>query len=564
MSLVRMELGVTTHVRNNWETRFNAFEKTAALALGCWASMATSWAQSVPPAVPPSADPSVILRQTPGPAVPPGSKAPDPSKPTVTSTRREPVGGAAGSEARFELKRVETNPSTLLTPEQLAAVWTPYIGKDIGLTEVRQIVKDLNDLYWNLGHFSAQASLPAQRITEGVLKITLVEGKIERLTVETQEDKVRSLAESVFGLTQGDVLQGPALQDRLARFNRGSDTRFYAALQPGKAPGTTEVVAQPEVEPRYSLLGSIHNEASDSVGRNQIDLTGYARRLLNGADRLGAVVQKGKGVVNGLLLYSLPINNVGTRLGLSMSSGSTSTVDSGLGSLKVEGRSDVKGASLTHPIPAWRDIEVDVTASVQKTETSTKIEGFSIGKSNTEQHSLAIQAAYHSVTHVVSLVATGSEVRFKGPDGGTRDAVLAYATGNWSWLLNSDWWLNTRGAAQVTPNIDVPATVKFSLGNPGDVRGYPSSVVFGDQGYYASLELHRKVRDGMDAFAFFDGGKATTKGIPDQGMQSMGLGLNATFSNRLSLSTSVARPLRNAVPEQKSVRVLARLTWQFF
>jgi hemolysin activation/secretion protein len=530
----------------------------------CALSVQVAHAQGAP-ILQATADPSQILRVAPGPTLSPAPQAPDTGKrPTLSAPKQGSAAGADAKQASFLLKRVEVTPSALLSAQDLAEVWAPYLDKEVGINEVKLIVKGINDLYWRLGHYAAQASLPRQRIVGGVLKITLVEGRVERLSVEGQTPAVERLAENVFALTPGEVLQAPTLQERLARFNRGSDTRFFAALKPGEKPGSTEVIAQAELEPAFTLFGSVHNEASDAVGRNQMDVSAFVRRVFNGADRISVLAQKGDGVVNGLLMYSTPLNAVNTRLGLSLSSGDTRTPVPGLEELVVEGHSSVRSATLTHPLPAWRDIEVDVSAGIQRTDTRTALSGLKLGTSTTEQHTLGVQVVHKSPTSMLSLYAAGSEVRLNSPHGPLQDAYLAYASATWSRGLTDKWWLLLRSAGQVSAGGEVPAAAKFALGNPGDVRGYRSSEVFGDEGHYALLEVHRRVDDGADAFGFFDMGRVTNVSGPAQNLQSVGLGLSAKVGQQLSFNTSVAHPLTDASPDQKKLRVLARVTWQFF
>lgn len=519
----------------------------------------------VPQQVSPSSDPSLILRQgNQPPREPPAPpSATDPSKPTLTPPPKPDGATAAVPAVRFVLQRVEVPTSRLLPADTLASAWAAQLGQEVTLQDIRAIVARINQLYWDAGHYAAVASLPAQKIANGVLKINLVEGTVERVTVESDDPDVVSLADDVLGLSAGELFVGPAVQARLARFNRGSDTRFFAALVPGKQPGTTEVVAQVELAPKYDLAVSLHNEATDTLGRNQLDVSGYVRRLLSPADRLGAIVQKTEGSTNALVLYSVPVHPSGLRFGASVSSGSTETTDSGLGQLKVEGRSRVLGVSLTQPLMGPRELEVDVSLNAQHITSSTTIAGFDQGDARTRLYSLGVQTVYRGTGHLVSAYTAINGGSYQGPFGASRSVRTVNSTGSWAMVLSEQWWLNTRAGVQWSSGVDIPATVKFSLGNPTDVRGYPASVVFGDKGMYLSLEAHRRFSDTLDVFAFTDNGVAITKGVPRQTLSSVGLGLSKSWARQWTLSGSVAHAVKEAVPGQSSVRGLVRLTWQF-
>lgn len=513
------------------------------------------------PAVPSTSDPSIILRPAPPVPVP----APPPAdRPLLERSPPPETSAPAAPSLRFRLQSVQTNPSELLDSQALAATWASQLGQEISLDDVRAIVARINDLYWASGHYAAQAVLPPQRIADGALRLELVEGRVERLVTDSDEPAVQALANQVFGLNPGEIFIGPRLQERLARFNRSSDTRFYARLKPGQAQGTTEVGADVELPQRLELTATAHNEASDSVGRNQLELSANARRLLTGADRLGAVVQKSSGLTNLLLLYSLPVNGVGTRVGATFSSGSTQTVASGLGGLSVDGRSRVVGVNLTHPLPSWRGVDLDLSAGLQRTRTETEIDSFSIGESTTSLRTLAAQGVHRTERFVTSVYLSLNQATYTTPGAPDRKVSTRYLSGSWAWLYSSDWWFNVRGGLQRTSETDIPATLKFSLGNPGDVRGYPSAVVLGDTGQYLVLEAHRRFGDSLDVFAFADNGKVSTTGVADQKLRSVGLGLSKTWSPRLNATASLARPLDQVVADQDSTRFLFRVNWQFY
>lgn len=527
----------------------------AALALAAVAAQAQ-------PVVPPAADPGVILRPTPLPPPPPPPGAPqrDPlERPAPPAAE-----AAAMPQLRFVLREVVTGESGLLGAEQLRATWAALVGREVGLEDLRGVVAAINELYWREGHYAAMATLPPQRIAEGVLRIELVEGRVQRLTVDALDTAVQPLARSVFDLQPGELFGGPQLQQRLARFNRGSDTRFFAPLRPGTEPGTTEVVAEVELPPRFDLSAALHNEASDSVGREQLEVSANLRRLLGGADRLNLTAQRSQGLTQFVLAYSTPVNRVGTRLAGSLAQGRTQTVAGGLGALDVEGSSRVFGLTLTHPLPAWRGLDVDLSAGLQRTRTETEVTGFPIGESETALRTLAAYAVWRTPRHVASAYLALNRATHQSPGQAERSVSTRLLNASWAWLYSPQWWFAARAGMQRSAEVDIPGALKFSLGNPGDVRGYPASTIFGDNGHFLILEAHRRVSEALEVSAFVDQGRVTTQGVPEQSLRSIGAGAVYRWSPTLVASASLARPLTEVVAEQDAVRLLFRLAWQFY
>jgi hemolysin activation/secretion protein len=512
------------------------------------------------PAVPPAADPGVILRP---PVVPP----PPPPAPPRDPLERPPPPAAeavAVPQLRFVLRQVVTGESGLLTDAQLRATWAGLVGREVGLEELRGIVAAINELYWREGHYAAMATLPPQRIAEGVLRIELVEGRVQRLTVDGLDPAVQPLARSVFDLQPGVLFVGPQLQQRLARFNRGVETRFFATLRPGTEPGTTEVVAEVELPPRFDMSAALHNEASDAVGREQLELVANARRLLGGADRLNLTAQRSQGLTQLALAYSTPVNRFGTRLAGSVAQGRTQTVGGGLGGLDVDGSSRVFGLTLTHPLPAWRGLDVDLSAGLQRTRTETEVAGFPIGESETALRTLAAFAVWRHPRHVASAYLAFNRASHRSPGQAERSVSTQLLNASWAWLYSPQWWFAARAGMQRSAEVDIPGALKFSLGNPGDVRGYPGSTIFGDEGHFLVLEAHRRFGERLEAYAFVDHGRVSTQGVPDKTLRSVGAGAVYRWSPTLVASASLARPLTEVVAEQDNVRLLFRLAWQFY
>jgi hemolysin activation/secretion protein len=117
--------------------------------------------------------------------------------------------------------------------------------------------------------------------------------------------------------------------------------------------------------------------------------------------------------------------------------------------------------------------------------------------------------------------------------------------------------------AQRSSAVQLPSTLQFQIGGPGNVRGYASPSASGDQGETASLELHRAltpISERLDAFVFVDEGRVRTKGGASSRLSSAGLGLNYA-SDWWSLATAVASPSKEVPGQKKETRYLVRLSF---
>ena len=83
----------------------------------------------------------------------------------------------AGTETSFELKQVNCGSSEILSQEEIAAVTSAYIGRQVTVKDLQEMAGKITDLYREKGYMTCGAVLPPQRIHEGVVEIRLIEGK---------------------------------------------------------------------------------------------------------------------------------------------------------------------------------------------------------------------------------------------------------------------------------------------------------------------------------------------------------------------------------------------------
>lgn len=98
------------------------------------------------------------------------------------------------------------------------------------------------------------------------------------------------------------------------------------------------------------------------------------------------------------------------------------------------------------------------------------------------------------------------------------------------------------------------------------MRGYPSSGLAGNDGYYASLEVHRAVDllQGADGFVFADRGTVFSPLPKPLSLQTVGAGASVNFLKRFTASVTLAVPVLQTIPGQRDVRIYARLVAHAF
>src|SRR3546814_11444720 len=80
---------------------------------------------------------------------------------------------------------------------ELDALATDHIGRQVAFDDLQQIAQRVTDLYLRRGYYLAQAVLPVQEVVDGVVEISVVEGRLGQVPVQVEPkapiDKARRI-----------------------------------------------------------------------------------------------------------------------------------------------------------------------------------------------------------------------------------------------------------------------------------------------------------------------------------------------------------------------------------
>src|SRR5690606_8441668 len=111
----------------------------------------------------------------------------------------------------------------------------------VSVHRLHELVARINALYRAKGVVTAQAVLPPQDLTDGIVRIRLIEGRVGAIDVRdnrsTDEDYVRARVRQ----QPGDLVDLAGLERDLQRFNRTNDAQARAELRPGSRVGETDI-----------------------------------------------------------------------------------------------------------------------------------------------------------------------------------------------------------------------------------------------------------------------------------------------------------------------------------
>jgi hemolysin activation/secretion protein len=178
------------------------------------------------------------------------------------------AGAAVASETNappastFLIKAFDVEGNTVLPVEKIDGILTNYTGPAVSIGRLREGLGKLQLLYRNLGFVTISVSLPQQRLTNGVVRVRIIEGKLAHINVTgnhyfSSNNVMRALP----GLWTNVLLNTRWFQPELDRANNNIDRQIYPSVSPGEEPGETDLTLK--VKDRLPLHG--HIEINDKA-----------------------------------------------------------------------------------------------------------------------------------------------------------------------------------------------------------------------------------------------------------------------------------------------------------
>ncbi len=544
------------------------------------ASAGLAQAQTPPVQLPPSLDPGAIQRQSIEQQKKlleeerQRSRSNSSASPLDRSAVERKDGAASASSARVTVKRVEFSPSALLPEAELKKIAADYEGKEVGFADLQTLVARVNALYKARGAIAAEAVIPAQDVSGGVIMIRLIEGKIGAYQLRGNDSTAASYVLDRMHDAPGSLVDIARLERDLIWFNRTNDVQLRAVLKPGQAFATTDVELAAQEPSRHSVSLFTDTAGSRSTGEYRVGAV-YANHSLFGyRDELTISTTQARGYDGRALSYSVPVNSWGGRFSFGYNDDRTRIKYGPFAPLNVSGQAESWTASLRQPV--WVDQRTLIAANlgVVDRRSLTFIQSVKLQKVETVDFSLGIDALRSDESGAWSGSVSATMGDSHSPEH------LGYTVLRGSLERDQDLGSGFEGRAslgwQATSQQRLPSSAQYFLGGAGTVRAYSNAYYSGLEGYVVNLELRRaldlrglaseSMRPDVTVLGYLDRGQTRPNGPGqrDITLQSIGAGFELRISPRFFGRLTVGHQMLKRAEEPRSVRVDASLVLALF
>ena len=463
---------------------------------------------------------------------------------------------AQGEVITFELKKIVTDASAVLTDAELDAIIKPYEGKQVQLNDIYTIVEKINALYNDKGYVTCRAFLPPQTIENGTVKLLLVEGKTGNTSVNGNKYTKTKYITNRLHLAEGEIANVKQLNKDLLLFNATNSTQLRIMMKAGEKPGTTdyEITAYEPKRDTWTIFED--NAGSESSGQYRTGLFYNTKSLSGNCDALslGTVYSEGTKAANAM--YSRSLGRSGTKMNLLYSSNAVKTVEGDFED-KIKGHANSYAIGFTQPLlvneTTRSELSLDYNHQYSKTDFMPSADTrFNIVDDNVQDFALGFAITNYGASHVFyqkhSYVRGYSKSEPVYGEYETQNFGFYKFNAMYQKMYQAGQMWNLRADAQWSGNKGMVSSRQFYMGGMYSVRGYKENYLGGDSGFTFSAEYAVPVINrNTSAFTFFDYGHVYSNAKSDEQkdvLASVGLGVRSTINQTFSASLTLGIPLQ--------------------
>lgn len=483
-------------------------------------------------------------------------------QPASVTTAVAPA-SAAEDELTFNVFEFQVDGNTVLNSAVIEKTVYPFMGEQKTIQDVEQARSALEKTYQEAGYLTVSVSIPQQEVDQGVVKLLVTEGKVDRLqVVDAQYHTLSEIKARTPEFAEGSVPHFPTAQKELGTLNRNQNRQVTPVLRPGKSPGTVEVDLQ--VKDKLPLHANIELNDRYSPNTSKLRLNAGVKyeNLFQKDHSLGLNLQVSPEDTNQVKVFSgtyvIPRMNGDYFAGYAVVSDSNIAA---VGDINVIGKGYILGGRYIHPLPLSEGFYHSLTFGVDYKEfketlflPSTDPTAPGPLTSKTPISYWATSVGYDtniqsSLGQTQTSVVLNMAPRLMGNTNAEFDLKRDQAKANFFYMradlkhlyaFTSGWAVQGKVAAQLASDPLI-STEQFTIGGVESVRGYLESSRLGDSGISGSLELRTPplakafkqfqwadyIKE-MYAYTFVDGGRVQVKNAaglePYYELYSAGLG----------------------------------------
>lgn len=437
--------------------------------------------------------------------VPPAS----PKAGVVPGVSQKPVADVKGG-AIAEVRDIALSGNSVFTSEVLKAVVADQLGQTLDLAGMKSLARRLSDFYRERGYPFARAIVPVQEFQDGLLRITILEGRYGEIKAAGPEEAARGVGPFLAYLRPGDLLEAVQLERTMLLVDDIPGVGITPSVSPGAELGTSDLEATVRMENWYGGDVGVDNAGSRYTGYYRGHVSWFRNSFGMFGDKLSALVMvTDLSMVLGSLDYEVPIGGRGLRWQFGYAH-TTYELGREYEALGASGLAKVWSSKLSYPLVRSQKANLNLSVGVQFKDLQDDFLAAGVREmKSTLSVPVALRFDYRDnlFTGAVSYGMLSCSFGNLSLDDSltATDAASARKAGSYEKVnfdlariqsFSRDLTLYARISSQwATKNLD--SSERLGIGGSEGVRAYPLGEGSGDVGWLGQVEL----RYGLGDFA---------------------------------------------------------------
>jgi len=466
----------------------------------------------------------------------------------------------------FMLEKVNFEGNTKIDESELQHLALEVLGEDVFFDELLELCSKVTNLYHSKGYLTSYATVPPQRIVDGVATIKIVESKVGEMNIEgekwTREWYLKHIIMGKAGLREGDVFNAKNLQRAMKEINRESYVQVQTEVE-RQEDGDENTQITLNVRDRFPVqLGFAYDDYGRAItGEQRVSFLVGMHNLTGLGDKIYGGTILSSGSTGWMAGYSLPVSSYGTRLSFDFS-------DSNVKLHGIYRPNNVKGnaqsyfTKITHPLiqTAKSDLYFYTGYDYVKANTTMynpyyKMSDYQLNVWRTGLYGMTDDSYGRWIGSLGIDFGMGGSDKLHSRYDKTFFKMTAGITRAQRLFSRSMGIIRLNG--QYSPN-ELFAAEQMQLGGPYTLRGFQPAEVIGDYGFSGTVEYRTPIPlldkvwpwldDRLRLAVFYDFGWVDSHldvGYPANFLHSVGFGGYLNLTDWLAAQVGVGFPLQD-------------------
>ena len=427
----------------------------------------------------------------------------------------------AADTLRLRVTAFRFSRNTLFSAATLASQLADLIGQELSLADLNDAAARITAYYREKGFFIASAYLAAQDIQDGVVEITILEGRLGKLQLENRSRVADDVLQAYLShLQPARPLAGDDLERALLLMNGLAGLEVQSTLKPGASVGSTDLDIRIAGQARSSGNVSLDDYGNRYTGAWRAGVQLNVNSPLSLGDSLAL-----RGYASDAhfsyarLAYQLPVGSDGLQLGGAWSS-MAYRLGQDFAALQAHGTANIASAYALYPLQRSRISNVNLQLNVDQKRLDDRTDSTQTAAEKTVKLLTMGISGDHGDTLAGGGLTSWSLAYVRGQlrlDAAAQESDAAGhrtdgAYGKWSAMAGRQQSLTAVGPAwsfsgQVSAQLggkNLDSSEKFALGGVQGVRAYPQGEAACDDAWLANLELRYAWSPAWQLSGFYD------------------------------------------------------------